>query len=104
MAMEVLPSAGASRALLRADDDKNTLTVDVTHWDEVVTALGYGHLRRHDLRHTGLTWMADAGVQVHVLRKIAGRGSLTTTQRYLHPDQRAITDAGAALSAHLNAG
>jgi integrase len=56
----------------------------LTHWDEVVTALGYEHLRRHDLRHTGLTWMADAGVPVHVLRKIAGHGSLTTTQRYLH--------------------
>jgi integrase len=77
---------------------------DATHWDEVVTQLGYEHLRRHDLRHTGLTWMADAGVPVHVLRKIAGHGSLTTTQRYLHPDHRAITNAGAALSAYLNAG
>ena len=48
---------------------------DATHWDEVVTELGYEHLRRHDLRHTGLTWMADAGVPVHVLRKIAGHGS-----------------------------
>ncbi|WSD72418.1 tyrosine-type recombinase/integrase [Streptomyces sp. NBC_01591] len=60
------------------------------------------HLRRHDLRHTGLTWFADAGVQVHVLRRIAGRGSLTTTQRYLHPDVHKITAAGAALSAHLS--
>uniref|UniRef100_A8LYU4 Integrase family protein n=1 Tax=Salinispora arenicola (strain CNS-205) TaxID=391037 RepID=A8LYU4_SALAI len=76
---------------------------DATHWDEVVTKLGYEHLRRHDLRHTGLTWMADAGVPVHVLRKIAGHGSLTTTQRYLHPDRQAITDAGTALSAHLKA-
>jgi integrase len=59
---------------------------DATHWDEVVTQLGYEHLRRHDLRHTGLTWTADAGVPVHVLRKIAGHGSLVTTQRYLHPD------------------
>ncbi|MEU5724688.1 site-specific integrase [Micromonospora sp. NPDC047738] len=76
---------------------------DATHWDEVVTKLGYEHLRRHDLRHTGLTWMADAGVPVHVLRKIAGHGSLTTTQRYLHPDRQSITDAGSALSAHLKA-
>lgn len=30
---------------------------DATHWDEVVTELGYEHLRRHDLRHTGLNWM-----------------------------------------------
>ncbi|MFC9488235.1 tyrosine-type recombinase/integrase [Streptomyces hydrogenans] len=76
---------------------------DATHWDDVVTRLGYEHLRRHDLRHTGLTWFADAGVQVHVLRKIAGHGSLTTTQRYLHPDVHKITAAGAALSAHLTA-
>lgn len=45
--------------------------------------------------------MADAGVRVHVLPKIAGHGSLTTTQRYLHPDKRSIVDAGQALSAHL---
>jgi integrase len=76
---------------------------DATHWDEVVTGLGYEHLRRHDLRHTGLTWMADAGVPVHVLRKIAGHGSLVTTQRYLHPDGQSIAAAGAALSAHLTA-
>ena len=74
---------------------------DATHWDEVVTELGYEHLRRHDLRHTGLTWMADAGVPLHVLRKIAGHGSLITTQRYLHPDQQSIISAGQALSAHL---
>ncbi|MFJ9033132.1 tyrosine-type recombinase/integrase [Streptomyces sp. NPDC102274] len=75
---------------------------DATHWDEVVTSLGHEHLRRHDLRHTGLTWFADAGVPAHVLRKIAGHGSLLTTQRYLHPNMTQITNAGAALTAHLN--
>lgn len=74
---------------------------DATSWDEVVTKLGYEHLRRHALRHTGLTWMADAGVPVHHLQRIAGHGSLTTTQRYLHPDKRALTDAGELLTAHL---
>lgn len=74
---------------------------DATSWDDVVAKLGYEHLRRHDLRHTGLTWMADAGVPVHHLRKIAGHGSLTTTQRYLHPDKRAVTDAGELLTKHL---
>ena len=44
---------------------------------------------------------AYAGVPVHVLRKIAGHGSLTTTQRYLHPDRQSIDAAGVALSAHL---
>jgi integrase len=75
---------------------------DATHGDAVVTRLGYEHLRRPDLRHTGLTWFADAGVQVYVLRKIAGHGSLTTAQRYLHSDVHKITAARAALSAHLS--
>jgi integrase len=74
---------------------------DATHWDDVVRDLGYEHLRRHDLRHTGLTWMADAGVPLHVLRLIAGHGSLHTTQRYLHPDLQAVVRAGDTLSAHL---
>jgi hypothetical protein len=43
--------------------------------------------------------MADAGIPVHVLRKIAGHGSLVTTQRYLHPDDQSIAAAGTALSA-----
>ncbi|MEU6160002.1 tyrosine-type recombinase/integrase [Streptomyces sp. NPDC047130] len=55
--------------------------------------------RRHDLRHTGLTWFADAGVPVHVLRRSTGHGSLITAQRYPHPDAHKNTAAGAALSA-----
>ncbi|WP_280501906.1 tyrosine-type recombinase/integrase [Nocardia farcinica] len=74
---------------------------DATHWDEVVSKLGYEHLRRHDLRHTGLTWMADAGVSLHVLQKIAGHADSRTTERYLHPDRREITGAGDKLSKHL---
>ncbi|MDT7714826.1 MAG: hypothetical protein QOH09_818 [Pseudonocardiales bacterium] len=76
---------------------------DATSWDEVVTKLGHEHLRRHDLRHrhTGLTWMADAGTPIHHLRKIAGHGSLTTTQRYLHPDRDSVSNAAVLLSKHL---
>jgi integrase len=70
---QTIPSAGGGRlatATLR----------DATSWDEVVSDLGYEHLKRHGLRHT-LTWMADAGVPLHSLRKIAGHGTRTTTQR-----------------------
>ena len=74
---------------------------DATNWDEVVTKLGYEQLKRHSLRHTGLTWMADAGVPVHVLRKIAGHADLSTTQRYLHPDRQSVAGAGELLSKHL---
>jgi hypothetical protein len=34
-----------------------TSKLDAAHWDEVVSALGYDYLRRHDLRHAGLTQM-----------------------------------------------
>jgi hypothetical protein len=47
--------------------------------------------------------MADAGVHVERLRLIAGHGSITTTQRYLHPDRKSILDAGDLLSKHLRA-
>ncbi|KZM74056.1 integrase [Nocardia terpenica] len=74
---------------------------DATHWDEVVGKLGYDYLRRHDLRHTGLTWMADAGVPLHVLQKIAGHADSRTTEKYLHPDLQEVTGAGDKLSKHL---
>lgn len=45
--------------------------------------------------------MADAGVPLHVLRKIAGHADSRTTEKYLHPDQRELTDAGDKLSKHL---
>ena len=44
--------------------------------------------------------MADAGVPVHHLRKIEGHGSLSTTQRYLHPNH-ALTGAGELLTNYL---
>ena len=74
---------------------------DATHWDEVVQELGYEHLKRHGLRHTGLTWMADAGTKIHVLREVAGHGNISTTQRYLHTDFDQIAAVGDALNAHL---
>lgn len=41
---------------------------------------------------------------LHVLRIIAGHGSLQTTQRYLHLDLRSLAEAGQSLSAHLATG
>ncbi|MFJ9625733.1 hypothetical protein [Streptomyces sp. NPDC101181] len=39
---------------------------------------------------------------MRVLRRIAGHGSPTNAQRYLHPDVHKITAAEAALSTHVN--
>ncbi|GAA5105063.1 site-specific integrase [Nocardia iowensis] len=44
---------------------------------------------------------ADAGVPLHVLQKIAGHADSRTTEKYLHPDHRELTDARDKLSKHL---
>jgi Phage integrase family len=53
---------------------------------------------RHGLRHTALTWMADAGVELHLLQRVAGHQDPAVTSRYLHPDHQAVLDVGAAYS------
>ena len=72
---------------------------DATGWDELVESLGQGSLVRHGLRHTALTWMADSGVSLYVLQRVAGHQDPAVTARYLHPDTRAALDAGSAFSA-----
>ncbi len=71
---------------------------DATGWDELVDQLGIPGLVRHGLRHTALTWMADAGVELHLLQRVAGHQDPAVTSRYLHPDTKAVIDAGTAFS------
>ena len=71
-----------------------TATVrDTTNWDHLVVELGLPNLTRHGLRHTGATWLADAGVPLHVLQRILGHASIETTKGYLHPDHRQLNEA-----------
>jgi integrase len=67
---------------------------DATGWDELVDDLGLAGLVRHGLRHTALTWMADAGVELHLLQRVAGHQDPAVTSRYLHPDHQAVLDVG----------
>jgi integrase len=69
-----------------------------TGWDQLVEDLGLAGLVRHGLRHTALTWMADAGVELHMLQRVAGHQDPAVTSGYLHPDHQAILDVGAAYS------
>jgi integrase len=71
---------------------------DATGWDQLVADLGLPGLVRHGLRHTALTWMADAGVELHLLQRVAGHQDPAVTSRYLHPDTQAVLDAGTAFS------
>jgi len=38
----------------------------------------------HSLRHTGASWLAQAGVSIYAIQKILGHSSVVTTQVYSH--------------------
>jgi integrase len=107
--IEPLRPTLARLAVGRAEDERlvtgprggviTTATLrDATAWDDLVAGLGLTSLIRHGPRHTALTWMADAGVELHLLQRVAGHQDPAVTSRYLYPDTRAILDAGAAFS------
>ncbi|WP_338145225.1 tyrosine-type recombinase/integrase [Cryobacterium fucosi] len=80
-----------------------TATVrDATNWDQLVIDIGLPDLTRHGLRHTGATWLADAGVPLHVLQDILGHASIETTRGYLHPDDRHLASAAEQANAFLS--
>jgi hypothetical protein len=74
---------------------------DAIHWDEVVTKLGYEQLGCHDLRHTGLAWVTDAGVQLHRDQRVAGPTGPRITRWCVHPDIGAIRSAAVKWSRYL---
>jgi integrase len=93
---------GRLQARLLTDPRGGVITTatlrDATDWDSLLRDIGQPVLVRHGLRHTALTWMADAGVELHILQRVAGHQDPAVTSRYLHPDVQAMVDAGAAFS------
>ncbi|MEU7634201.1 tyrosine-type recombinase/integrase [Nocardia sp. NPDC049220] len=72
-----------------------------THWDDVVAQLGYEHLRRHDLRHTGLTWFADAGVPAAPVAADRRPHRSADHPAVPPPGHKELRDDGGKLSQHL---
>ncbi|KUL43816.1 integrase [Streptomyces sp. NRRL F-4489] len=66
---------------------------EATGWDEVVVELGHEFLLRQDLRPTGLTWLAAAGVPLSVLNDVAERPSPAELRRYLPPADGPVPEA-----------
>lgn len=63
--------------------------------------MGLPDLTRHGLRHTGATWLDDAGIPLHVLQDILGHAPVETTRGYLHPDHRHLASAAEQAKAFL---
>lgn len=74
---------------------------NATGWEELVASLGLHGLRRHDLRHAGATWFANAGIPIHVVSDILGHASVETTRAYLHTDNSALRAAARSMNQHF---
>jgi integrase len=74
---------------------------NATGWDELVASLGLPRLRRHDLRHAGATWFANADIPIHVVSDILGHTTVETTRAYLHTDNTALQNAATRINKHL---
>jgi len=57
-----------------------------TAWNNLRKAAGpeFAGLRFHDLRHSFITWMAEAGVPLPVTQSMVGHMSAAVTRRYTH--------------------
>jgi integrase len=53
--------------------------------DGAVRRSGIHHFRLYDLRHTALTRMALAGIDLPTLKELAGHSQIQMTMRYVHP-------------------
>lgn len=67
-------------------DDKQPIHPNsLRHWyDSARKNAGRPDLRFHDLRHTGLTWLAEDGATVRELMDAAGHSDVDTAMRYQH--------------------
>ncbi|WP_447913097.1 tyrosine-type recombinase/integrase [Microbacterium phyllosphaerae] len=53
--------------------------------------------------HSLFSWMALAGIALHVLQEILGHQSIETTKGYLHPDHRHLAEAARQANQFLSA-
>ena len=60
-------------------------------------AAGMDRTGLHILRHSGITFLADQGADVHTLKAFARHARLQTTEGYLHQSKQRLTRAAARL-------
>lgn len=63
-------------------------------WAEVRDAAGLPWLRPYDLRHSGLTRMAERGVPIHVMMAYAGHMSMRMQQHYVSVSSASMREWG----------
>jgi integrase len=62
-------------------------------WDRLRRKAGLEHCRCHDLRHTGASYMAQAGISLYTTQGVLGHSSPIVSQRYAHLSVTNFLDA-----------
>lgn len=116
----MIPVAGALRVLLdghRQRSEPNEWGLVFTHngrpidpdyetrrWHEALKAMGVTkkHIRVHDLRHTAVDLMLEAGIPEDVVKELVGHSDVAMTRAYKDPSKIERRTQGAlALSNHV---
>jgi len=75
----------------------------VKPWDRVIKAAGLAgrHITRHTLRHTAITHLVQAGVDLPTVQRISGHKTFQMVFRYAHQNQQHVQDALSKLDGRI---
>jgi site-specific recombinase XerD len=87
------PAAAATgRVFVVLKESRRGLPLSAEGLDEVLAGArrraGLAHATCHELRHTCLTWLREAGMALEVVQAQAGHRSIESTPHLPAPDQR----------------
>lgn len=68
-----------------------------TSWRKALKDAGISDMRRHDLRHTGASWLAQRGESMAHIQQLLRHSSGESTQRYVHLQPEHARGAASAL-------
>lgn len=106
MTPRVIEALTALRATAPPDANTSVFGIKSTIKTSFMAALreaGIEGFRFHDLRHTAITRMIEAGVPPAQVRKISGHTQMTTFARYVNPNADAARRGAEMLAAYTTA-
>ena len=86
---------------------KSGHTEDITKpWHRIIEAAGLAdrHITRHTLRHTAITHLVQAGVDLPTVQRVSGHKTFEMVFRYAHQNQQHVQDALAKLDGRIVVG